>query len=140
VASISIQAKSESQLPGLTKRRVIEWELVTRAVKASDPEGASLVLRSIVQDMRDLMTDVDHTDVLDALKRLVSSKAISLSKWDGYNTTFRSYRGDNDDHAFFATGNFRVKGTVSSRPYLDEIASGSKSYRVRGAAATLGAD
>lgn len=106
----------------MSKAQMIEHELVTRAVKTTEAEGASVTLPDLVQQMRDRLTGIELADVVDALKRLFLDKVISLRKWDGPKMAFRDYGGDSDDNAFFfSQGDFRVKRTPFSRTYLEQF-------------------
>jgi len=54
----------------MTKGQMIEYELVTRAVKATDTEGTSLHVSHFLQEMQEWLGEVERADVVDALKRL----------------------------------------------------------------------
>jgi hypothetical protein len=105
----------------MTKGQCIEYELVTRAVNATDSEGASIILSNFVQELIERWPDaaVVHADGLDAIKRLYLQSFLSLSKWDHPNMRFRDYGGDSDDNLFFYGGDFRIKRTAFSREYLE---------------------
>ena len=107
----------------MTKGQMIEYELVTRAVKATDPDGASVRISSFEQELRERLGIVEHADVVDALKRLFRRELLCLRKWDNPDMRLRDYRGDSDDNAFFLDDchDFRVKGTPFSTDYLEQF-------------------
>jgi len=106
----------------MTRGQQIEYELVARAVKATDGEGASVIFAAFVEEMRKRLPGIDAGDVLDALKRLHLQQILILRKWHGGNGAFADYSGDIDDGTFFYSGgDFRVKRTPFSRTYLEQF-------------------
>lgn len=104
----------------MTPGQTIECRLVRLAVQATDSEGASFQLRGFLQDMMAFLPNVQHADVMDALKRLSVQQILSLRQWDASNLCFRDYRGEQDDNAFFhGSADFRIKRTPFSRTYLE---------------------
>jgi hypothetical protein len=110
----------------MTKGQYIEYELVTRAVRATEPdnEGASIRFVQFVGEMQKPGPGIESGDVLSALKRLHSEKVIRLRKSKvPLDFGYRDYGGENDDDAmFFYTGDFRVKETPYSRTFLEQFA------------------
>ena len=106
----------------MTKGQMIEYELVTRAVKATDTEGTSLRVSHFLQEMRERLGEVERADVVDALKRLFLDKLLGLRKWDNPNMRFRNYEEDSDDNLFFLDYHYdlRIYRTPSSRSYLEQ--------------------
>jgi len=67
------------------------------------------------------VTDLQSTELLDALKRLFAEGHLSFDKWDEAGQVFRPYSDYGDDGAFFFKNQFRMRLTPGGRLYFEQL-------------------
>ena len=104
----------------MSRHRQIESELLKLAIQGTNPEGYATGLPALELLIRERVQGVEHSDVMDAIKRLFKDGRLRLRKWNAPMTAEHiDYTGSNDN--FFFSGTFFLKQTPYSNPYLEQI-------------------
>jgi len=98
----------------------IEYAILKLIVKHPDPAGRAFTLGGlgnlVVQDV----PDVSDEDLVNATKRLWRCGVLEPCKYNSDTGRFDSYQGT-DDERFFWSGEFRLRETPHTQPYLERL-------------------
>jgi hypothetical protein len=98
----------------------MEYVVLDRALRATDPNGYPIILGDFLLSFKEKLADTEDGEVVDAMKRLCP-RFLALRKYDSSLRGFRDYA--DDDHDFFYRGDFRLKSTPFTRSRLEELAA-----------------
>lgn len=82
----------------ISRHRQIESELLKLAIQGTNPEGYATGLPALELLIRERVQGVEHSDVMDAIKRLFKDGRLRLRKWNAPMTAEHiDYTGSNDN-------------------------------------------
>jgi hypothetical protein len=113
--------KGPNQTLAHKKSRIIEREVLRLVLALSDHAGYSTSLPGLSTAVRYKVPDVSDRELVDTLKRL-QPQHLQLRKWIKARRRFFEYpAGTENDAEFFYTGDFQLRHTPYTTPYLEDL-------------------